>query len=451
MHNLSLHLIFRSLYQPGQMLTMLQQDSQGNHSLWRAVAQLVGGTVGALILWSLGLPRSSSEIVIMVLLLYGGSVSIGAWISAMEVKSPGALPLRKLLAYWILIWLLHFGIPLLLGLCVALLLLDSTAGGAGLVGCIGIGFGNIFAVHSVLRGWDQRWGALRLILLAACLILTGEILGMMADQGWFLLAAGLLGVALAQLRLGSWACLTVWLGWLMLWPQTLRRPLVLLDELRLLPLPGVQRFMRRAAKEDSLGVSRWLIAWSKHGADGWRALRFVQQLSAEPAEQRVLLELSLSAEALPLLVAAGVAKRGSRSRIYAQLAQPFPPGAWCLILKQATDALGQSATLAPLEQGMLELFHWCLLVLEACRWADLRHLPALPEAGSDSRYVPAELWTAAVSLNACAGWMGVAHSEQELLAAGTALTADLLQLTGWPGRLGATVVEHLRYLAENTR
>ncbi len=262
--------------------------------------------------------------------------------------------------------------------------------------------------------------------------LVGLSIGMLRPLSWLWEAPFSLGLTIAG-RLG-------------MAPADLHRfhP-VNLDELGLLPLPGLRSTLIRVCRADLETGATWLIALSHHpghygavrGAlhaiirQGTLAHPLLFWLSTCPEGCTVLHTLREQPRPLHPLIAT-----------YAALSDTIEPGAWPAIINRHQSALadqnhlpGNTALRALLETGMA--------VLTASRWSDT--LPAIHGVPKLTGVEMDALW---MIVHTVQSWLTNPEPVlvSERLQQTQNLRDEIRQIDGWPGALLAATSEHLLFL-----
>jgi hypothetical protein len=223
-----------------------------------------------------------------------------------------------------------------------------------------------------------------------------------------------------------------------------------MDELCLLPLPGLRALLVRACAADREAGAEWLLEVAGHLGQRRAALAALHTLIRRRAHAHPLLFwLSTSPEGAALLRA--LAERAPQPHpliaAYAAFAAVRMPEAWTDVIARWRGAIAGAADM-PGGRALLALLEAGHSALRADRWevatARLRAAPA-PDGVEDD-----PIW---VALAIIRSW---ADGRQPLLAAERAGALQLLQrelqaMEGWPAALLAAVSEHLHFLVEIER
>lgn len=286
------------------------------------------------------------------------------------------------------------------------------------------------------------------------LILIGLSMGVLRPLNWLWAAPLSLVLALAA-RVGVPAeCLRHW------------HP-VTLDELVLLPLPGLRYLLCQACADDLEQGAEWLLVVADHPGQRGAARRALDRIIAQGTLAHPLLFwLSTCREGRALLQRYSAELRPAHPLIvaYAALSRGVAPGAWPQVIEQHREHLAKLQGL-PGTELLLTLLDLGRAALAASRWSEvvqatcgLSRLPTPPAVEPDP------LWTAVIKLQ---DWL--AAPAPTLLAESQtpaqALWDEAQQLTeqnmddkpdepsrlAWPADLLAAASEHLLFLIEIER
>jgi hypothetical protein len=220
---------------------------------------------------------------------------------------------------------------------------------------------------------------------------------------------------------------------------------VTLDELSLLPLPGLSSALARACADELDEGAEWLLAVAAHPGQERAAHRALQLILRRRRHIHPLLFwLSTTPEGANWLQ--HLDRRGTPVEElvtgYAALTAVETPDWWPVVIERHRPAFAAAAPL-PGGAAVLALLDTGRHVLQADRWpaalGALRRAAEPVGAGDDP------IW---VALRLISGWArdpqpAFVTDQEQLLSA---LLAEIADLQGWPVDLIAAMAEHLRYL-----
>lgn len=346
----------------------------------------------------------------------------------------------------------------------------------GLFWLIGLWAGGILSVKLVEPSARDEAAAVRWFVGGAALVLGGLIwwLAITTPTDIGVLALILIGLCIGVLRPLNW-----------LWAAPLSLALALaarlgvraeclrhchpvtLDELVLLPLPGLSYLLCRACADDLEQGAEWLLVVADHPGQRGAARRALDRIIAQGTLAHLLLFwLSTCREGRALLQRYNDQVRPAHPLIvaYAALSRGVEPAEWPQVIEQHRDHLAKLDGL-PGTELLLTLLDLGRAALAASRWSEvvqatcgLSRPPTPPAVESE------QLWTAVTKLQ---DWLAAPAptllAESQTLA--KALWAEAQQLTeqnmdgkpdepprlAWPADLVAAASEHLLFLIEIER
>lgn len=291
-----------------------------------------------------------------------------------------------------------------------------------------LGVGGTFLIGGLIW-WSEPLRRTEAVLLTPLLVGLG--LGLLRPLSYLWAAPWSLGLALAS-RFGVPA------------QRLLAVHPVSLDELGLIPLPGLAALLVRACRADIMTGGPWLVQVAQHPSQGGAARRALDQLIRAGQGHRVLFWLSTEAQGATWLQqrCTAVAPPHPLIAAYAALAVVGEPAAWPTIIEahrttitSAANDPGGAALLALLEAGA----H----ILVADRWltamVTLRRIPPPPNLAADP------LWAALATIHTWSDGRLPALLPDRAQALAT-LWETLDPLDGWPAALLGAMAEHLVYL-----
>ncbi len=346
----------------------------------------------------------------------------------------------------------------------------------GLFWLIGLWTGGILSVKLIEPSVRDEAAAVRWFVGGAALVLGGLIWWLAitnpTDIGVFALI--LIGLSSGVLRPLNW-----------LWAAPLSLALALasrlgvpverlqhwhpvtLDELVLLPLPGLRYLLCQACADDLEQGAEWLLVVADHPGQRGAAQRALDMIIAQGTLAHLLLFwLSTCREGRALLQRYNDQVRPAHPLIlaYAALSRGVEPAEWPQVIEQHRDHLAKLDGL-PSTELLLTLIDLGRAALAASRWSEVvQTAAALPRLHAPPAVAPDPLWTAVIDLQ---DWLAAPAptllAESHTLA--RALWAEAQQLIeqnmdgkpgepprlAWPADLLAAASEHLLFLIEIER
>lgn len=218
---------------------------------------------------------------------------------------------------------------------------------------------------------------------------------------------------------------------------------VSLDELCLVPLPGLATLLAKACEEEIASGGPWLISVAAHPSQAGAARRALEALVRGERAHPVLFWLSTHEEGAAWLrrLTEGLRRPHPLIAAYAALAAVGEPAAWPTAVAAHRHALtaaaghpGGAAVQALVEAGAQ--------TIAADRWPAA--MDALRCAPQPSGVAPDPLWEALESVRAWSDQQpALLHDRAQALAT---LWDSLDDLEGWPVKLLDAMAEHLVYL-----
>ncbi len=346
----------------------------------------------------------------------------------------------------------------------------------GFLWLIGLWTGGILSVKLIEPSVRDEAAAVRWFVGGAALVLGGLIwwLAITNPTNIGLLALILIGLSSGVLRPLNW-----------LWAAPLSLALALaarlgvpaerlrhwhpvtLDELVLLPLPGLRYLLCRACADDLEQGAEWLLVVADHPGQRGAARRALDMIIAQGTLAHLLLFwLSTCREGRALLQRYNDQVRPAHPLIvaYAALSRGVEPAEWPQVIEQHRDHLAKLDGL-PSTELLLTLIDLGRAALAASRWSEVvQTAAALPRLHAPPAVAPDPLWTAVIDLQ---DWLAAPAptllAESQTLA--RALWAEAQQLIeqnmddkpdepprlAWPADLLAAASEHLLFLIEIER
>lgn len=294
---------------------------------------------------------------------------------------------------------------------------------------------------------------LRWVGLAGAFLIAGLIWwsAPLRGTGAALLAPALIGLALGLLRPFSYLWEAPWnialalaarlglpaRGLLALHP-------VSLDELCLLPLPGLSGLLVRACAEDVSSGAPWLITVAAHPSQGRAARAALERLARGPRAHPALFWISADEDGAAWLrqLATDVPRPHPLISAYAALAAVENPAAWPAAIAAHRPALAAAAG-QPGGAAVQALTESGVQLLAASRWPAA--MDALRRVPRPVGVTPDPLWEA---LGAIQAWSGRQQPMllQDRAQALSAVWESVGTFEGWPARLLDAMAEHLVYL-----
>lgn len=219
---------------------------------------------------------------------------------------------------------------------------------------------------------------------------------------------------------------------------------VFVDELALMPLPGLGWLLRRACRDEMAWAGPWLLRVARHPAQKQVAQRALDGLIREGNGHIGLFWLSTDPQGIAWLQELSQATPSCHRLIalYAHLATVTDLAAWPAVIQAYQEVL---TTLPPSPGGVAvkALLEAGASTLAAERWATA--MAALARATPPEGVMADPLWEALTTVRA---WSDqrlpmLLKDRAEALAA---LWETLDQLDGWPATLLEAMAEHLLYL-----
>ncbi|PDV97044.1 hypothetical protein [Candidatus Chloroploca asiatica] len=439
-------------------LSLVRAMSEGRVRLrwvWLVGGYVVGATVGLLALLGVWMPVGWRAFVIGISLTL-----VLVWIGAASfLFGPGAnLSLRALMTFSFVRSTVALAPMMLVGFTLlfspALLFLQQDWRVIiGFVLLLGVWGGGIATVMLVLAERRDEPPLLRWVAIAGAWLIAGLlwVFRPVDPLNSILWMWALVGFGLGLLRPLSYlwqAALSVALVLLAWFWVPARRLLpwhpVFVDELALMPLPGLGWLLRRACRDEMDCAGPWLLRVAQHPAQKQVAQRALDGLIREGNGHIVLFWLSTDPQGIAWLQELSEATRSCHRLValYAHLAAVTDLAAWPAVIYAHQDVL---TAMAPSHGGVAvqALLEAGTSTLAADRWSTA--MAALGRATAPEGVETDPLWEALTTLRV---WTD--HQVPVLLTdraqALVALWETLDQLDGWPVTLLEAMAEHLLYL-----
>lgn len=217
-----------------------------------------------------------------------------------------------------------------------------------------------------------------------------------------------------------------------------------LDELVLLPLPGLTGLLVRACQQDVPNGTAWLLHVAAHPSQGWLARQALARLAAGPVAHQVLFWLSTEPEGVRWLqrLAANVARPHPLIAAYAAFGAVEAPAAWPYVIAAHRPALC-AARDQPGGVALLALVDTGAQTLAAERWSAA--LVALQDRVSSPQALPEPLEYALTTMQTWSD-QRIPTLIDDRATALAVLWDDVAELDGWPAQLLDAMAEQLVYL-----
>lgn len=225
--------------------------------------------------------------------------------------------------------------------------------------------------------------------------------------------------------------------------QLLRFHPVALDELCLMPLPGLAALLERACEEEVTQGGPWLLSVAAHPGQSGAARRSLEALVRGRHAHPLLFWLSTHEEGAAWLRRLAEGPRRSHPLIaaYAALALIDEPAAWPSAITVHRHALAAAAG-QPGGAAVQALVEAGAQIIAADRWPAA--MAALRDTPRPHGVVADPLWGALEHIRAWSDQQpALIHDRAQTLAT---LWDSLDDLEGWPARLLDAMAEHLVYL-----
>ncbi len=448
-------LILDALLRPSRLVAFIARGPGAARWAFLAVAEVLGVTAGLLVALSLFIPFGP------VALIIGPALALALAMIGMLpplFSLPFEQPRRVRLTFGIVRSRIVTAPPTTMGLVITFspafpsLQRDPLVGLAFLVAS-GVWFGGALTVALLVSSRRRQPSTLRWIGVAGALLVGTLIWGSepLRQSEAVFVSFVCLGFALGLLRLLSYlweAPLSLGLALSARLGAPAHRLLdahpVSLDELCLVPLPGLTTLMARACAADITTGGPWLIQVAQHPSQGGAARRALRQLLRGDHAHMVLFWLSTHEDGKTWLqqLCATTARPHPLIATYAALAAVGEPAAWPSVITAHHTAIHAAAS-QPGGMAVQALLDAGVHVLAADRWptamAALSNTPSAPELPADP------FWHA---LGTIRDWSDLQLPTllPDRAQALATLWDSLDTLDGWPAALLDAMAEHLVYL-----
>ena len=448
-------LILDTLLRPSRLVAFLASGPGATRWAFLAAAEVLGVTAGLLIVLSLFIPFGP-----VALILGPGLALVLAMIGMLPplFSLPFEQPTRVRLTFGLTRTLIVTAPPTTLGLVITFstafpsLQRDPLVALAFLVAS-GVWFGGALTVALLVSSQRHqtpmlRWvGVVGALLIGALIwwseplrqseaifipfVCLGFALGLLRPLSYLWEAPLSLGLALSA-RLGAPA------------HRLLDAHPVNLDELCLIPLPGLTTLLARACAADITTGGPWLVQVAQHPSQGGAARRALGRLLRGDHAHIVLFWLSTHEDGATWLqqLCTTTARPHPLIAAYAALAAVGEPAAWPSVIRTHYTAIHAAAS-QPGGVAVQALLDAGAHVLTADRWP--MAMAALSNTPSSAEFPADPFWHALATMR---DWSDrqVPALLPDRAQALAALWDSLNPLDGWPAALLDAMAEHLVYL-----